>query len=498
MSKKSPVDLSTMPEVFVSNKELTSAVSKAVKAGRLRKIGSRLYTRNMTEVPEALVRRHWHVLLREYFPDALISDRTALENRPASDGSVYVIALGTREVALPGVTFKPRSGPPPLESDRPFLGGVRLASTPRAWLENMRPSRGPVPRTLGREELEQRLDGLLRSGGEEGLNRLRDQARDVADALGMQEQFRALDELIGTFLGTREAELSSDVGKARKRGVPYDPWRVDLFMRLFDELRGTAPTTRPSGHLGDAARTNLAFFEAYFSNYIEGTEFPVDEAVEIVFQGVIPRDRPADAHDVLGTYRIVSDPVEMRRLPADSGEFLRLLRDRHAVLMGFRPDKRPGEFKLRGNRAGSTLFVDPPLVAGTLERGFEICRSIDAPLHRAVFMMFLVSEVHPFVDGNGRVARIMMNAELEAAGEHKIVIPTVYRDNYISALKAISNGGDCRPLIRTLDFAQRYTASVSWDDLGTARGLLQETHAFLDATEAEGAGLRLVLPRAGG
>ena len=35
-------------------------------------------------------------------------------------------------------------------------------------------------------------------------------------------------------------------------------------------------------------------------------------------------------------------------------------------------------------------------------------------------MMFLIAEVHPFADGNRRTARIMMNAELAAAGEERI------------------------------------------------------------------------------
>ena len=34
-------------------------------------------------------------------------------------------------------------------------------------------------------------------------------------------------------------------------------------------------------------------------------------------------------------------------------------------------------------------------------------------------MMFLVAEVHPFADGNGRVARVMMNAELIAGGQQR-------------------------------------------------------------------------------
>lgn len=45
------------------------------------------------------------------------------------------------------------------------------------------------------------------------------------------------------------------------------------------------------------------------------------------------------------------------------------------------------------------------------------------PFARAVFMMFMVSEVHPLDDGNGRVACVMMNAELSANGEQRVIIP---------------------------------------------------------------------------
>ncbi len=67
------------------------------------------------------------------------------------------------------------------------------------------------------------------------------------------------------------------------------------------------------------------------------------------------------------------------------------------------------------NQFGTLIFVAPEDVHGTLAEGFRIYQRLSEPLHRAIFMMFLVSEVHPFADGNGRVARIMMNAELLAA-----------------------------------------------------------------------------------
>jgi Fic family protein len=173
-----------------------------------------------------------------------------------------------------------------------------------------------------------------------------------------------------------------------------------------------------------------------------------------------------------------------------------LLKSRHAQILEGRPDKAPGKFKTEPNRAGATLFVAPELVEGTLAKGFEIYRGLTGPLHRAIFMMFLISEVHPFADGNGRAARIMMNAELVAAGESRIIVPTVFRNNYLAALKALSQNRHTGAIIRTLDFAQRYTAAVDFADLERARLILDSTHAFMDPNEADSAGIRLILPRA--
>jgi Fic/DOC family len=486
-------DFSTMPEVFVSNAGLAAAVSRETKLGRLRKLGSRLYTRNLTEPPERIVQRNLWPLVAAYLPGALIADRTALENRPAADGSVFLIAEHKRDIALPGVTLRPRKGPPPLESDRPFIGSLRIASPARAFLENMRPSRARdgVARTLSKREIEERLGEMLRRSGETALQRLRDEAREIAGLLGLPDEFQRLDALIGTLPGTRDAPLESPVGVARAAGLPYDPQRLDLFQRLFTELAGSAPMTRlarPTDGL------SLPFFEAYFSNFIEGTEFAVDEAADIVFKGHIPKARPEDAHDVLGTWKVVSDKHEMSCLPRNFDELVALLKSRHVRIMEGRPDKGPGRFKADPNRAGSTLFVAPELVEGTLAKGFEIYRGLTSPLHRAIFVMFLVSEVHPFSDGNGRAARIMMNAELVAAGENRIIVPTVYRNNYLMALKALSQNGITGALVRTMDFAQRYTAAVDFAELDRARFILDRTHAFTDPNEADTTGIRLMLP----
>ena len=214
----------TLPEVFVSETAISKAVSDAAARGQLRKLGSRLYTRNLEEDPEKLVKRNWYQLITAYYPDALITDRTALENKPAEDGSVCLISDKKRDTELPGIIFRPRKGPGPLTSDKPFIGGARLASMPRAYLENMRASRARgerLARTLSREEIEKRLDTMLRQQGEAALNRLRDDARTIAKELGLEAAFEELDKLIGALLGTRDTEIKSPVAKSAHCGRAF-------------------------------------------------------------------------------------------------------------------------------------------------------------------------------------------------------------------------------------------------------------------------------------
>lgn len=491
LTKKS---LNDFPDVFVSTKEITKLASKAVQAGKLRKLASRLYTKNLTGDPELIVKQYLWEIVAGYFPDALIADRTALEGVPAKDGSVFLVTQkGQSDIALPGHALKPRRGAIAQPSDSRFMGILYLSSQARALLDNFAPSRSrtTTSRTLSKEEIEVYLENYMQREGEVGLNRIRDESRSIAPAIDRMKEFDALNKLIATLLNTHNAKLLTPYARARQRGVPFDTGRKDLFEQLRIALHGTPPLIRPAAPQDG---TTLPFFEAYFSNFIEGTEFPVKEAAEIVFDNRIPQDRPQDAHDIIGTYRIIASPTESVRVPEDFSEFERLLKHRHAEVMRARPDKMPGQYKERRNSAGNTIFVAPDLVRGTLEQGFKVYRSLQDPFQRAVFVMFLVAEVHPFVDGNGRIARIMMNAELTASSQQRIIVPTVYRSNYLMALKAISNRSGVDQLIRMLEFAQRFTQSIDWTDFDRAEIALEKSNAFLDSRQADDAGIRLLLP----
>ncbi len=490
--------LNGAPEVFVSTSDSTVAVSRALAAGKLRKLGSRLYSTNLTEDPASLTRRHVWAVAAGFFPGGLVADRTALEQKPAPDGSVFLVANKAADIGLPGITLRARRGEGPQGDDFKLRDNLYCMSTARALLENMRPSRArkSAARTLKRAEIETWLDAFLRNSGPERLNALRDQIKALGPKLGLQDEATALDETIGALLGTREGKLTAPTAKARQRGHSFDPRRIALFETLHDALRRFPPEPPRSWEPKGQSGVNQAFFEAYFSNFIEGTEFAVDEARAIVFDGLIPSNRPADAHDVLGTFRLVSDSTEMACLPHDADAFLDTLRRRHRMVMAGRPEISPGAFKSRANQFGTMTFVAPQDVQGTLVEGFRIYQRLAEPLHRAIFMMFLVSEVHPFTDGNGRIARVMMNAELAATRQVRVLIPIVYRSNYLAALRALSGNAWPEPIIKTLAFAQRYVAAVPWQDISRAIAVLERTNAFLRPEEGDDQGIRLRVPDA--
>jgi Fic family protein len=479
-------------EAVVSNKSLKKTIHNMCASGHLRKIASRLYTPNFKDSPASIVKRNLWQIVGQYFPSAILAYRTAIENKPAPDGNIYITSNKTRKVNLPGnITICPQKGSPPLDSDMPFLNRLYIPSLSRALLENLKPSRSRnnlTPKSLSVGEIEGRLFDILIKNGD--LNFIRDQAILIASSLELTKELIKLERIIGTLLGTKSYNLESKIGQAIKELAPFDQKRADLFLRFHQYLRNLAPFSRLS-NMSAAEWQNLSFFEGYFSNFIEGTEFDLEEAREITFDGKIPFDRPEDAHDIVGTYQVVSSIDEMSKVPKSFEEFIFLLKSRHATIMEGRPSHMPGEFKKQINRAGNTLFVPPELVVGTLKSGFELYQSIECPFYRAVFIKFIVAEVHPFSDGNGRLSRVMMNAELVANGEIKIIIPTVYRSNYLSSLKAISQNGILEPIVRVLDFAQKYTRYIDWYDFNRAKIMLTESNAFEDSIQADEKGIKL-------
>ena len=203
-----------------------------------------------------------------------------------------------------------------------------------------------------------------------------------------------------------------------------------------------------------------------------------------MFDGALVVNRTADSHDILGTCAIVADPQEASRTAADPDELLDMLavspRHTHAAPAG---DHRA--FKTLPNQAGMTLFVDPALVEGTLREGWRRLAELRQPPGNAPSTRCSSSrEVHPFADGNGRIARVTMNAELVAGQQSKIIVPTGFRSDYLSALRRLSRDDDPSVYIKALRFLHDYTAQIDWTTHDTAEADLRSTNAFEETDDA--------------
>ena len=495
------------PEILFSTADDPAGaqrVSRAARAGRLRKIHAGIYTPNLNGPLDRIVARNWRLIAGHLYPGAVIGYRSAVKASPDAGRLILVQGARAKRTRLPGLVLvvvpgatAVTDGATPDISYPPLF----LASEPRWMLENLATRRGAAERALGQEAIESELATILTLRGEQRLNTLRDQARELAPRLELEPEFKKLDAIVGALLGSHSAKkLRAHDALARAASRPYDPDRAELFDVLFAALRQAK-----FEHLPDSAHTpraveNFAFFEAYFSNYIEGTTFTVDEAEHIVFHGRIIDRRSADSHDILGTFRAVASEPWRSSPPSDVEGFLAWVKGVNALVMQSRADKDPGEWKSEPNRAGDTYFVLPELVSGTLREGFARTQALAEPFARALMTMFVVSEVHPFVDGNGRTARIAMNAYLTEAGVSRVMIPTVYREDYLLPLKALSQNREPAAYIRSMTRAHRWSAAFDYDqdvrkvraDFATCNAFREDLRNFrLVFPERQGTGARL-------
>ncbi len=471
-----------------SDSAISKQISRLEDEGKIKKIAPRIYTGKIDEAPADIIRRNLMIILGHQYGGAVLSHRSAFEFKPTKTNHIFLTYTYTKNIEWPGITLRFLKGHGPVEGDNKLMGELYASGQARAFLENLQSSKRPGPdsKTLTLPEIEEKLERIIQIHGEKRINLIREEARQIAGLLDMETEFAKLNKIISALLTTHPSKiLTSPLAQARAFETPYDADRIHLFENLFAALQQREFAGRPDKNVSGTSYRNFAFFEAYFSNYIEGTRFEVEEAREIIRTQKPIAARNEDSHDVLGTYKLVSSKKEMQITPQSPEELLQILQYRHRILLSARTDKNPGQFKDRNNYAGNTKFVDVSLVRGTLIQGFNFYQALTSPFARSIFLMFMISEVHPFLDGNGRIARTMMNAELTKGYESKIIIPNVYRDNYMGALRKLTRQSDPDPYIRMMERAHQFSGNVYDEDIDNMQTFLESCNAFLEHTDGK-------------
>lgn len=224
--------------------------------------------------------------------------------------------------------------------------------------------------------------------------------------------------------------------------------------------------------------------EAVLSSQIEGTQSSLHDVLDAEARVFRP-DRPDDVHEVINYVGAMQYGLErLRELPLS----VRLIREIHErLLQGVRGGRlQPGELRRSQNwigPAGCTLrdadFVPPPPhdvpeLLGDLERFLH--RSDDLPaLVRIGIAHAQFETIHPFLDGNGRVGRLLITFLL--CQQEILLEPILYlshffkqhRAEYYERLQAIRDAGDWEGW---LAFFLRGVTAVSAEATDTARRIL--------------------------
>ena len=455
-------------------------IERRAKDGQLQRIFKGLYVA-AAGGPDDVARRvsaNWARVAGVIAPGGVISHASAMSGRPI-DGMVYVShpTLGRRKVRLPGLTVEIVPGCGPLAGDVPMSNtGLHYAGHTRFLLENLGMK---LARKAGADAVERYLVMTLNASGEKALNRIRDEAAIIASALGLQGEAASLRELVAALLGThKQGTLKTQEGILIAKGMPVDAERMMRFDALASHLRIHPFPRFEEGVPSGVPRHNFCFVESYFSNYVEGTKFAIEEAREIVLNNRISVARPKDSHDVLGVFRLALTPPFRNSPPVAGEDFLPGLEQWHTAMLGSRPEANPGRVKTEQNYAGTTAFVRPSHVRGTLEAGSKIALSVPEGVARAVFYAFLVSEVHPFDDGNGRLSRLVMNAELSRVGLHRIIVPTLFHPQYVDCVRKLTRSNEPEAFARCLAMMARWCSQFDYTDMDALIAALRTTNAM--------------------
>ena len=273
---------------------------------------------------------------------------------------------------------------------------------------------------------------------------------------------------------------------------PVPPLRLGELQSLLEQ------TNQSLGRLDGLAclLPNLELFlysyvrkEAVLSSQIEGTQSSLSDL--LLFESDAAPGVPVQDVQEVSNY-VAALTYGLARLRSGFPLSLRLMREIHGVLLaeGRGSDKTPGEFRrsqnwIGGTRPGNAAFVPPPPervmeCMGDLEKFLHDDRPDLPPLVKAGLVHVQFETIHPFLDGNGRLGRLLITFLLCASGalREPILYLSLYfkthRRMYYDLLMRVRETGDWETW---LEYFLTGVKETSEQAVSTARRIL----ALLDS-----------------
>lgn len=186
----------------------------------------------------------------------------------------------------------------------------------------------------------------------------------------------------------------------------------------------------------------------YSSNAIEGNTLTRSETAIVLEKGLTVRGKPLKDHLEATNHRDALHFVRDLAAPESRGVTEADIRDIHRLILRAIDDTNAGRYRqIQVMITGSDVELPAPSdVPGHMQ---ELARWLDYtaeasvlhPVARAAEAHYRLVRIHPFVDGNGRTARLLMNLMLMKAGYPPAVVDPRERPEYIDALVGVQDHG---------------------------------------------------------
>ena len=221
-------------------------------------------------------------------------------------------------------------------------------------------------------------------------------------------------------------------------------------LKKIDALKSKIDGHRPlDAHMMKQLREYFRIGMAYSSNALEGNSLTETETKVVIEDGITIGGKPVRDHlEALGH----SEAYDLLfHLARGQGITEANVKELHRLFYYRIDAKQAGKYRKRRVLITGTDFIPPvPERIPELMKSFIAGLSdLKARLHPVEFAATIHKDlvtIHPFIDGNGRAARLLMNLALLQAGYAVAIIPPILRRDYLDTLNRTHKGDD-RPFI---------------------------------------------------
>ncbi|MEX2954093.1 Fic family protein [Serratia fonticola] len=252
-----------------------------------------------------------------------------------------------------------------------------------------------------------------------------------------------------------------DIERLRPKGVTQD--YLEEVVESVKEIDAQRPLP---AHITQKLQEEILFDRVHASAVIEGNKLSRRETIVVLSSGILEAGSRKDQQEVIN---LADACLYLQECLENNIELsVQLIKELHQKLLTDLDNKNAGKFRDQ-DVAISGARIKPPShldVQELIEKIVNFEKTIDIhPIHKAAWLHWSIARVHPFIDGNGRMARLLQDyILLKNRYVPASVQPEDRERNYYEALEStdLGNGDELLEIVakNILRMAQRYLAII--------------------------------------